>query len=268
MENDTNPTTSLISYLKELGLSEYQSSAYIALLRRGTSTAKQASTEADIPQSRIYGVLEKLEGQGFVTIQPGRPKKYGPVDPERAIAQYTRHKRAQFDERINEVEKLGSEFLEETSSALSRWKGSDEMDIGWSYSEKEHIRELMREICERTESEIRMMTTAYSFRRLANHHKESFADRANEGVDIQILLASDEPLNDAVINTASEWADIRMAESVEGKIYLYDNEEIVLAYRTEDEDKYVGFTTRSPYLYQTLSHLFDLLWEQSSPLPA
>ncbi|KTG10580.1 hypothetical protein AUR64_07875 [Haloprofundus marisrubri] len=266
MANHPDPDSSLIPYLKQLGLSDYQSRAYIALLIRGTSTAKQASSEANIPQSRVYDVLEELEELGFVTIQPGRPKKYGSVDPERAIAQYTRHKRAEFDEKLSEVEELGAEFLEETSNALSRWQGSEEMDIGWSYNEREHIRELMGQLCQRTESEIRMMTTAYALKRVANHHKECLAARAEDGVNIQILLASDEPLNDAVIGAASEWADIRMAENVEGKIYLYDGEEIVMAYRTHDDSKYVGFATRSPYLYRTLSHLFDLLWKQGTAL--
>jgi hypothetical protein len=46
--------------LTRLGLTSYEAKAYLALLRRDSSTAAQAARLANVPRQRIYDVLASL----------------------------------------------------------------------------------------------------------------------------------------------------------------------------------------------------------------
>ena len=63
--------------LRDLGLSEYEASAFRSLLDTGPTTAKELSRASDVPMGRIYDVLNSLETYQLVRSQTAsRPKKY------------------------------------------------------------------------------------------------------------------------------------------------------------------------------------------------
>ena len=62
--------------LKEFGLTDYETRAFIALITNGISSAKELSDRTKIPYSRIYDVLVNLENIGWVKVISGRPMKY------------------------------------------------------------------------------------------------------------------------------------------------------------------------------------------------
>jgi sugar-specific transcriptional regulator TrmB len=258
---------SIQRYLKDLGLSEYEAAAYPTLLINGTSTAKQVSTHADIPQSRIYDVLDRLETKGFVMVQEGRPKKYGPVAPERAVDQFCRYRTQQLEEEINHTKQVGQRMAEEAKNSIVAESSGAEMDVGWYYTDREHIREEMRHLCRDAESEILMITTPYGLKRLTNHHREEFAASSEDGVTIKVVISRDESLHPKIYESACDWAEIRFVDDVWGKIYLYDKQEVVMAYPVANNDTDVGFNTRSAGLYRTLALFFDLLWQEGEPTP-
>ncbi len=59
-----------IAVLEELGFSNYEAKAYLALLRDAPVTGYQLSKISGVPRSRIYETLEKLTRQGFVFSLP------------------------------------------------------------------------------------------------------------------------------------------------------------------------------------------------------
>lgn len=71
----------LINSLKKLGLSRYESQAYIGLNKIITGQADEIAKVSDLPRSRIYDILKGLEEKGFVEIKRGRPLKYTVVEP-------------------------------------------------------------------------------------------------------------------------------------------------------------------------------------------
>jgi sugar-specific transcriptional regulator TrmB len=71
--------------LKEIGLTEYETRAYLHLLRIGATTASQVSEEAEVPYSKIYEVLNSLERKGWVEARAGRPRRYYPKSPIEAF---------------------------------------------------------------------------------------------------------------------------------------------------------------------------------------
>lgn len=71
----------LISSLNKLGLSRYESQAYIGLNKIITGQADDIAKVSNLPRSRIYDILNSLEKKGFVEIERGRPLKYKVVEP-------------------------------------------------------------------------------------------------------------------------------------------------------------------------------------------
>ena len=70
-----------VEQLTRLGLTSYEAKAYLALLRRDSSTAAQAARLANVPRQRIYDVLATLVEKGLASQRPGPPTKYSAVAP-------------------------------------------------------------------------------------------------------------------------------------------------------------------------------------------
>jgi len=73
-----------------LGLSDYESRAYIALVAMGVGTADEIATVAQIPRTSAYKVMETLEEKGYVLSSPGRPRSFRPEDPAKLGTELSR----------------------------------------------------------------------------------------------------------------------------------------------------------------------------------
>lgn len=72
---------SVITVLRNCGLSEYEALSYVGLIALGFGNPQRVSEIAKIPRTSAYKALALLETKGFVTGTPGKPKIYHPVDP-------------------------------------------------------------------------------------------------------------------------------------------------------------------------------------------
>lgn len=87
--------------LHELGLTEYETQTYLALLKGGSLTASEVSERSDVPYSKIYEVLNALEKKGWIEVEHGRPSKYFPKSPIDALSMT----KLQFEEKLQGWEK-------------------------------------------------------------------------------------------------------------------------------------------------------------------
>lgn len=92
----------VFSALRELGLSEYESKVYISLVSRGIATAMELSELADVPYSRIYDVLGRLERKGWIGSEKSKPTKYTPKPPSEAV----RAAKLEIQKLVEEQEKV------------------------------------------------------------------------------------------------------------------------------------------------------------------
>ncbi len=76
----------LIADLLSLGLSQYESRAYVALVAEAPVTAYQLARNAGIPTSKVYEILAKLEERDLVAVIWGDPKQYAAKDPAEFVA--------------------------------------------------------------------------------------------------------------------------------------------------------------------------------------
>jgi Cd2+/Zn2+-exporting ATPase len=84
-----------IDQLMALGLTEYESKVYLALLGENPATGYQISRAAGIPRSMVYEALGRLEARGAVLkTQEEKAAFYRPVDPNALLDRYEKETRA------------------------------------------------------------------------------------------------------------------------------------------------------------------------------
>lgn len=94
--------------LRELGLTDYETRAYLALIERGVLTASQVSENAGVPYSKIYETLTSLERKGWIETERGRPGRYYPKAPSEALTTA----KLQLEEKLRTWEKTISGELQ------------------------------------------------------------------------------------------------------------------------------------------------------------
>ncbi|MBZ3935695.1 TrmB family transcriptional regulator [Methanimicrococcus blatticola] len=72
----------LISNLKKLGLSENEAKAYVCLVIKKQSSAREVHEFTDIPRAKVYEVLDGLVEKRFAQILKGTPIHYTATDPD------------------------------------------------------------------------------------------------------------------------------------------------------------------------------------------
>ena len=83
--------------LRDIGLTEYESLAYLSLLRSGELTAENVSEASSIPYSKVYSVLDSLHERGWIETEGGRPRRYYPRAPEDALRSEQLRLEAEFE---------------------------------------------------------------------------------------------------------------------------------------------------------------------------
>lgn len=100
-----------VGALRELDLSEYEARAYAALLAMGELTPQEVSSAANIPYTKVYEVLRRLEAKGWAVAVSRTPLVYAPKRPEEVIAQERRkmeEKLRRAEEKLRALEKAGA----------------------------------------------------------------------------------------------------------------------------------------------------------------
>jgi len=87
--------------LKKIGLTDYETRVYLALLDLGESKSGDILNKAGLRTGKIYEILSSLERKGLISqVEINGIKRFSPADPRRVYELLEKHK-----EEINEQEK-------------------------------------------------------------------------------------------------------------------------------------------------------------------
>jgi HTH-type transcriptional regulator, sugar sensing transcriptional regulator len=109
-------------HLLELGLTGYEASAYVALIRRGRATAAEVAGIAKLPRQRIYDVLDALVAQNLATVEHGRPARYAAAPPADALGRLLEQRRA----GLAQLERDVSDTVARLTPAYRDGRGADD----------------------------------------------------------------------------------------------------------------------------------------------
>lgn len=106
--------------LRQLGLTEYETQAYLVLIQGTQMNAEEVARNASIPIPRVYGVLESLRDLGLIVILEGRPKKYEIISPEEGLQNLIKLRKRAAEESLRQLEETSQEVKEVLSPIFWR----------------------------------------------------------------------------------------------------------------------------------------------------
>ncbi|ERG97469.1 MAG: putative transcriptional regulator [Haloquadratum sp. J07HQX50] len=107
----------LTSQLQELGLTKYQSEAYIAAVQAGEARPTDLVDISGVPQGRIYDVIDDLAKMGLIEVRShGQGKSITAPSPEPVLEELKHRRIDDISQRIDAVSRGLDNLYEETDA--------------------------------------------------------------------------------------------------------------------------------------------------------
>jgi HTH-type transcriptional regulator, sugar sensing transcriptional regulator len=107
--------------LEEFGLSKYEARAYLTMVGKGSLAASEIAYYANLPRTKIYQTIKKLEKKRLAIISKQKPLICSAIPPEEAFAEIVNlHER-----RVKNMKKI-VDRLQKINNEGRRPKGSEE----------------------------------------------------------------------------------------------------------------------------------------------
>jgi len=249
------PSESVISQdarkvLRDLGLTDYETRAYLSLLEMGVLTASQVSENADVPYSKVYETLASLERKGWIETEHGRPTRYYPKAPSEALAKT----KLQQEEKVKTWEKT---ILEELEPFYERREIREKPDI-WILRGEFNILAKLKELVEKTKSEL-MIAAPTLPKALADAVTPFISHLQSANVKIQIMISRKAKEWDA--QKLAEVAEVRIRDNMFGGGAIADGKEAML-FLGEDKPTLIIWSNHLG-LVKFAKDYFQYLWNSS-----
>jgi sugar-specific transcriptional regulator TrmB len=253
----------ILEILQKLGLGEYESKAYSTLSVLGPVKAGDLSREANIPQSKIYEILENLVRKQLIEVLEGRPKEYKAVSPEVIIKSLVM-------EKEHEIKILKEQALV-ISTLLKPEKPREEIMTGVWIQKGEKFFEFFDKLSEtfdRAEKYVYAITRDFSY-----SHRLRDAIRGCIKRDVKLYIMGLE-INETNYYKA-KWYDtnglpLRVFETkIHPRIAVVDGKEVSIRLDSDPLKKKFSFQSiwsEDPSLVSVFDSYMKNLWKNSKPV--
>lgn len=238
----------LVANLEEFGLSKYESMAYITLVSRGTLAASEIAYYSNLPRTKIYTTLKKLERKKLSTLSSQKPMIATANPPNEAfgdIITLQERRLASMHNILDNLEKLRDEGKK-------------------SYEEKKYlilepnvVVRKIEELISSSKSNIDLILDSWG-QNVVFQCKPSMAAASKKGVKIKMLLEI-ESLNTDGIGTLSDCVETR-SDTISGNILIFDYKKIIFIDSTNGKASLV--MTADPF-GSAYVKLFDEKWRKA-----
>ena len=121
MSKEGSGNNEILGGLEELGLSNYEASAYFGLLGKGLITANDLAYCSSLPRTKIYSILKKLERKRLVLISNQKPLMFRALSPKDSFGDILE----KYEEKVSGLRNL-VERLQSINDEGLRNKGIEE----------------------------------------------------------------------------------------------------------------------------------------------
>ncbi|WP_277553336.1 TrmB family transcriptional regulator [Halobaculum limi] len=262
--------------LRDLGLSEYESRAYRALLDSGPATAKELSDASGVPMGRVYDVLNSLERHRLARSQAAsRPKKYLAVEPDAALDRLLEERKRELDEQADQYEAV----VEELTSELEAGDPPDEQF--WTAAlGPDETADLLLERLSAADERVVMIAAAPASGLDIGDLGEAIAAELEaaleRGVDVSLLLSEDLPAQlpkSVERRYLDRMADhpnfaVRTAPRLRGTFTLVDDAEVCMEVPSpvDPDASFAMIDLKDPEFAADVRQSFHDRWTDATPL--
>jgi len=240
--------------LQELGLTDSEIRAFMALLQAGSATANIVSEVSGVPYSKIHEVLGGLEKKGWVEVEHGRPSRYYPRPPSVALDTT----KLQTEARLRRNEAI---ILEELQPLYERGEVREHPDI-WIVRGELNVLSKATETLGHATREILL-----AFPKIPDEIVEgllpALRDASKKGIRVHVMTTDEVSMSS--LDELGRVCEVRVKGKMFGGGLVIDEREVLLLLG-EDEGKRVVLAIWSDHvgLAKFAKNYFDHLWRESN----
>ncbi len=204
--------------LEEFGLSKYEAQAYVTLIAKGTISAGELAYYSEIPRTKIYPTLLKLESKKLTMISKSKPIMCTAIAPQDAFDGI-------INEQINKVNAMNTlvSNLKKASEESRKSKGTEEKRY-FQLSVNNVLAQLQTMI-EGSESSIKIMADQWGFGLLAEC-KEQLLSVLRRNLDVKVLVLPTQICSESY-RTIPDGVEIRASEITQN-CFIFDETELLM----------------------------------------
>lgn len=270
----------MIDKLKKLGLTSYESQAYLALLKLGDAEADEIAINAKIPMGRIYNVLSSLEEAHLVRSQDTRPRRYACVEPFTALERLSKNKQEELKQVSAEIERLANDLKSELSGVVARKTDKS----FWTVAIGEESHDLIHECISGAQKELlffmasRMTSERLKKDLMTEDHLEmlnTLYESIGKGVEAKVILnkgvdfslLEDNPIVKKLLKHMGKEFNCRLATIPATPFDIIDRENVLLQMLNplNPDELFAVVNIRDTKLAEELRKRFFTIWEKAEP---
>ena len=246
--------------LQRLGLTSYEARAYLALLRRDSSTAAETARLAGLPRQRVYDVLSSLVEKGLASTRPGKAVKYSATAPHQAIE----HLIAQHRQQLSELERDTTAMVDALQPAyLAGQEHTDPLEYIEVLRDRRAINERFAELEANIKTEILVFTKPPYATPVFEHDEGLEVVSSHTARSVYEFSAFDDPRSaEAIRRYIEAGEDARFVDELPLKLVIID--ELIVMFGIEDPVAGSSILTmivvEHPSLARLLKIAFEAVW--------
>ena len=236
--------------LEEFGLSKYESQAYVALISKGTISASELAYYSEVPRTKIYPTLLKLENKKLAIISKSKPIMCTAISPEDAFD-------GVIHEQINKINAMNTlvSNLKKTSEESRKSRGSEEKRYFHISANK--VLTQLQTMIEGSKLSIKIMTDQGGFGLLAEC-KEQLVGVIRRNLDVKVIIPSTQICSESY-RSIPDGVEIKTSDITQN-CFIFDETELLMI--NNDNGKGAIFSS-TEILGINQEKVFSNIWKNS-----
>ena len=236
--------------LEEFGLSKYEAQAYVTLISKGTISASEVSYYSEIPRTKVYPTLLKLEKKKLAMISKSKPIMCTAMAPEDAFDNIVQ-------EQINKVNAMNTlvSNLKKVSEESRKSRGAEEKR--YFHLNANNVLNQLRSMIEGSKSSIQIMVDQWGLGLLVEC-KEQLSSVARRKLDLKLLIPPSQ-IGSESYKIIPNGIKIRATDIIQN-YFIFDETELLTI--SSDDGKAAAFSS-TDVLSSNQSKIFANIWKNA-----
>ena len=236
--------------LEEFGLSKYEAKAYVTLISKGTISASELAYYSDLPRTKIYPTLLKLESKKLVIISKSKPIMCTAIAPEDAFDSI-------IHEQINKVNAMNAlvSNLKKASEESRKTRGS--VEKRYFHLNANNVLEQLRVMIDGSKLSINIMADQWGLGLLAEC-KEQLNSVIRRNLEVKILVPPSQICSESY-RIIQDGVKIRVSDIIQNS-FIFDETELLIV--NSDNGKGATFSS-TDILGVNQSKVFANIWKNA-----
>jgi sugar-specific transcriptional regulator TrmB len=221
--------------LVELGFSEYEAKAYVALLQENPATGYQVSKISGVPRSMVYEVLGKLTARGAaMELRKEGKTQYAPIPPR---------------DFLDQLHREHGQLVTSLKDDLTVLDTMSDLEYVWNIEGYDNVMAKAEEMIRQAADRVYMAVLASTFPSLRPALKEAIARQ------VRVVVYSSQDLDlpgGRVVITSMSQDHLKRAEGL-GLVLVVDGDEVLIGERLTAAQARSSWT-RSPLFVLVAEH--------------